>query len=192
MKQFPAFLTKLTLLTLLMVTIFVSCKGGAETKRDKPEGTMVKIGKEYALYINYNNWNVETDKSKYPTMLEGIVKQYEQMGLDMLLFGLSQDNMKGSQIIVEKAALAPADYQAIMARNAAETASFIGEAALMDINGKEATLWEFEMKAFNFRYLEAIFLVGEYNVRVQFWGAKESYEEMYPEFMEIINSVVIE
>lgn len=185
-------LLKATLTTMLLALLMISCKGGAETKEDGPEGTMVKIGKENAIYINYNNWKVDTDKSKYPTVLEGMIKEYEKYGLDMALFGMTENEMNGTQFIVEKAALDPADYQAVIAQTITETATFIGESAIMDINGNEAIVWEFEMKTVNFRYLEAVFLIGEYNVRVQFWAAKDSYEEMYPEFMEIINSIVIE
>lgn len=183
---------KKILTALLLAMLLISCKGGGETREDKPEGTMVKIGKENTIFINYPNWNVNTDKSKYPTVLEGMVKEYEKYGLDMALFGMTEDGMNGSQFVVEKAALDPAEYQSLIAKNITETATFIGESAVLDINGNEAIVWEFEMKTVNFRYLEAVFLVGEYNVRVQFWTAKDSFQEMYPEFMAIINSIVIE
>lgn len=177
-------------LTLLVLAVLLfSCKSGSETREMEPREYKVKIGKKDTIYMTFDKWNIFMKKKEYPKNILPILEQLEQNGVIVPLFGLSKDYSSGARVMVEPTNVELKQYfKLIKAVNSSNLGEHT-EPATININGREAILWDYSAKDNNFKYVEVMFLIGESNLRVSFWTVEELFEEKFPEFMEIINSI---
>lgn len=172
---------------LILALLLFSCKSGGVT-REQGE-YKARIGKKGAIYLTAKNWTVYTDRKKCPENILALIERLEQEGYKIPLFGFTKDYSCGLRIISEPTDIDLNQYFKIVKKVNGEALGEHSEPSKININGREALLWDYQVKDKNLKFIEVMLSEADSKLRVTIWTSNELFEERYLEFMEIINSI---
>jgi hypothetical protein len=129
-------------------------------------------------------WVLWTDPKGMDRSRQAAAKALARQGAELIFAGQTSEGAHGTRGIVENLNKSPQDYlTAVKSANAKSIEKDLGTATFMA--GDILTMkWEYQYRGL--RFVEFLFQVRTYDVRIAFWSTPERYPEFLPAYEDIM------